>query len=133
MPKRTTATSPGARKVMKNTAFESTVASWLMWDGWQVFLPMLDHGHKTDILISDGPNYYRVQIKTVDDGLGEDQVVENRWAGSHCDVVVYFARGSTWAYVAPAFEEKKRRLNHETHIRFSKSSKNEFLKAFHKL
>jgi hypothetical protein len=43
---------------MKNMAFESTVVSWLMHDGWQVFLPILDHGHKTDILISDGPHYH---------------------------------------------------------------------------
>jgi hypothetical protein len=35
-------------------------------DGLQVFLPLLDHGHKTDLLVSDGPNDYRIQIKTIE-------------------------------------------------------------------
>ncbi len=48
-----------------------------MQDGWQVFVPMLDHGNKTDILISDGPNYYRIQVKTVDSS-GEDHIIENK-------------------------------------------------------
>jgi hypothetical protein len=37
-----------------------------MEDGWQVFVPLLDHGHKTDLLVSDEPNYYRIQIKTIE-------------------------------------------------------------------
>ena len=131
MPKRTTQILPGTHKVMKHTAFESMVVSWLMQDGWQVFVPMLDHGHKTDILISDGPHYHRIQIKTVE-ASGEKHVVQNLWKDSHCDVVVFFARNSTWGYVAPAFKEQNRSLNHEGHQRFEQSKK-EFLKAFHKL
>lgn len=131
MPKRLTQTKPGAHKVMKNMAFESTVVSWLMHDGWQVFLPILDHGHKTDILISDGPNYHRVQIKTVE-AMSEDQVVRNMWGDSNCDVVVFFARNSNWGYVTPAFKEPERPLNHESHQRFEQN-KNAFLKAFHKV
>lgn len=131
MPKRTTQTKPGTHKVMKHTAFESMVVSWLMQDGWQVFLPMLDHGHKTDILISDGPNYHRIQIKTVE-ATGEKHLMKNMWRDSDCDVVVFFARNSTWGYVAPAFKEEERALNHDGHQRFEQSKK-EFLKAFHKL
>lgn len=116
---------------MKNMAFESTVVSWLMQDGWQVFLPMLDHGHKTDILIFDGPNFHRIQIKTLE-ATGEKHVVQNQWRDSHCDVVVYFARNSTWGYIAPAFSEEKRPLNHEGHQRFIQDKKS-FLKAFHLL
>ncbi len=93
MPRRATQTKPGTHKVMKNTAYESMVVSWLMQDGWQVFLPMLDHGHKTDILISDGPHYYRIQIKTLE-ASGEKHVVQNLWKDSHCNVVVFFARNS---------------------------------------
>jgi hypothetical protein len=59
MPRRMTQTKAEAHQTMKNVSFESQVVTWLMQDGWQVFLPLLDHGHKTDILISDGPNYYR--------------------------------------------------------------------------
>ena len=69
MPRRLTKTKPGTHQALKNTAYEIRLVSWLMHDGWQVFLPILDHGHSTDILISDGPNYYRIQVKTV--GVGD--------------------------------------------------------------
>ena len=131
MPTRRTQTAIGAHKALKPTAFESMVVSWLMQDGWQVFLPMLDHGHKTDILISDGPHFHRIQIKTIE-ASSEKHLVKNLWNDSHCNVVVYFARNSNWGYVAPAFKEVERPLNHESHRRFTQS-KNDFLKAFHKL
>ena len=66
MPRRMTTTKDGTHQVLKNSSFESLVVSWLMQDGWQVFVPILDNGHKTDILISDGPNYHRIQVKTVE-------------------------------------------------------------------
>lgn len=28
-------------------------------------MPMIDHGMKTDVLIADGNNFYRIQIKSV--------------------------------------------------------------------
>jgi len=115
---------------MKNTAYESMVVSWLMQDGWQVFLPILDHGHQTDILISDGPNFFRLQIKTVE-ASGDDHVVENRWGGSNVDLVIFFARNSNWGVITPAFAEKRRKLNHETHSKFNQTTK-DFLKEFHK-
>lgn len=131
MPRRMTSTKSGTHQVLKNSSFESMVISWLMQDGWQVFIPILDNGHQTDILISDGPNYHRIQIKTVE-ASGEDHVVENRWKESNVDVVVFFARNSTWGYVMPAFTENKSKLNNAGHQRFN-STKKEFLKAFHKL
>lgn len=131
MPRRITQTKRATHIVMKQTAYESTVISWLMKDGWQVFTPIIDHGHKTDILISDGPNFHRIQLKTVE-ASGENHIVTNRWKDSHCDVVVFFARNSTWGYVAPAFVEEERPLNHQSHQRFEQNAK-EFLKAFHKL
>ena len=131
MPRRMTSTKNGTHQNLKNSSFESMVISWLMQDGWQVFTPVLDNGHQTDILISDGPNYHRIQIKTVE-ASGEDHVVENRWKDSNVDVVVFFARNSTWGYIAPAFKQNKSKLNAEGHQRFNQT-KNEFLKAFHKL
>lgn len=131
MPTRKTATKKGTHAILKNAAFESRVISWLMQDGWEVFTPMLDNGHQTDILISDGPNYHRIQVKTVE-AKGEDHKVDNRWKDSHVDVVVFFARNSTWGYVMPAFKVNARRLNYEGHQRFDQNKK-DFLKAFHKL
>ena len=130
MPSRTTQTLSGTHQALKNTSFEITVASWLMNDGWQVFQPLLDHGHQTDILISDGPNFYRIQVKTVE-ASGGDHKVPCQWS-NNIDCVVYFARNSNWGYVAPAFESRCRRLNHPEHVRFDQD-KNSFLKAFHKL
>ena len=126
-----TATKAGTHKALKNISFESMVISWLMQDGWQVFTPILDNGHQTDILISDGPNYHRVQVKTVE-ASGENHVVENSWKDSNVDVVIYFARNSTWGYITPAFSQNKRKLNHDAHQRFNQTKK-EFLKAFHTL
>lgn len=131
MPRRLTATKTGARNAMKNVSFEQMVVSWLMQDGWQVFTPILDHGHKTDLLISDGPNYHRIQVKTFDN-TAKNQVVENRWEDSNIDVVIYFARNSNWGFVGPAFKEKKRRIDHPENHRFQRN-KTEFLKAFHKV
>lgn len=131
MPRRLTKTKSQTHQTMKNTSFESMVVSWLMQDGWQVFLPVLDHGHQTDILISDGPNYFRVQVKTVD-ASGDEHEVHSQWDNSNVDCVVFFARNSNWGYVTPAFTEKKRKLNHEGHRKFEQSKKG-FLKSFHKL
>ncbi|WP_417534954.1 hypothetical protein [Marinobacterium stanieri] len=131
MPRRLTQTKPGTHQAMKNTSYESMVVSWLMQDGWQVFLPILDHGHQTDILISDGPSYYRIQVKTVE-ASGEDHVVHNAWKGSNVDVVVYFARNSNWGVVAPAFEDETRPLNHPEHRKLTQDRK-EFLREFHQL
>lgn len=107
MPRRMTQTKTGTHQALKNTSFESMVVSWLMQDGWQVFIPILDHGHQTDILISDGPSYYRIQVKTVN-ATGDDHIVQNCWENSCVDVVVYFARNSNWGVIAPGFKEKER-------------------------
>ncbi len=93
---------------------------------------MLDNGHKTDILIMDGPRSHRIQIKTVE-ALGDDHEVINMWEGSFVKIVIYFARNSNWGYIAPAFKVKKRRINHETHLKFDTESRTSFLKAFHKI
>ncbi len=117
---------------MKNCSYESIVVSWLMQDGWQVFLPVLDHGHQTDILISDGPNYFRIQVKTVQ-ATGNDHIIENQWKDSNVDVVAYFARNSDWGFICPAFTEKKKALNAEGHRKFNSKDKKSFLREFHLL
>ena len=126
-----TQTNPGTHQVLKNSSFESRVISWLMQDGWQIFTPVLDNGHQTDMLISDGPNYYRIQVKTID-AKSDDQYVENRWKDSNVDCVIFFARNSNWGYVAPAFTQNRRKLNADGHVKFQQN-KNDFLKSFHKV
>jgi hypothetical protein len=131
MPIRKTKTAEGTHQALKNTSFESRVVSWLMQDGWQVFLPVLDHGHQTDVLISDGPNYYRIQVKTLE-ASGEDHIVCNQWKDSNVDVVIFFARNSNWGSVTPAFSEEKLPLNSKGQRKF-KISKKDFLKEFHQI
>lgn len=131
MPRRMTATKAGTRQALQNVSYESEICAWLMQDGWQVFTPVLDNGHSTDLLVSDGPSYYRIQVKTVD-GKSEDQFIYNRWKDSEVDVVIVCARNSNWGYVLPAFAPNKRKLNHKGHMKFV-HNKNAFLKAFHKV
>ena len=131
MPRRKTHTKPGTAQVLKNSSFESLVVSWLMQDGWQVFMPILDNAHQTDLLISDGPNYYRIQIKTVD-ATNESHIIENRWKDADLGCVICFARNSNWGYIMPAFTQNRRKLNAEGHAKFQQN-KNSFLKAFHTL
>ena len=131
MPRRMTVTKEGTRKAMKNVSFESQVAGWLMQDGWQVFTPLLDNGHSTDLLVSDGPHFYRIQVKTIE-ASSEDQYLINKWKESDLDVVIVFARNSNWGYVLPAFTTNRRKLKSEGHERFQ-NTKKDFLKAFHKL
>jgi len=131
MPRRSTQTLANTHQVLKNVSFENMAACWLMQDGWQVFTPSLDHGHKTDLLISDGPKFYRIQVKTFA-SKGKDYSVQNSWTNSLVDFLIFFARNGDWGVVAPAFEESSRRLLHETHRKFRRT-KNDFLKQFHQI
>ena len=80
----------------------------------------------------EGVDYFRIQIKTVE-ASGEDHLVENKWEDSNVNYVIYFARNSTWGYIAPAFDDKKRPLNHREHARFETNSRTQFLKELHKI
>lgn len=130
MPRRKFAINEGMKQNLLNCSFENLVVTWLMQDGWQVFTPILDHGHRTDVLISDGEQYFRLQVKTVDGAKGKKQEVENRWQNCKIDFVIYFARNGEWGYIAPAFNEKKKMLNAPEHKGFL-LKKSEFLTAFH--
>lgn len=131
MPVRKMATKQGTHNVLKNISFESRVISWLLHDGWQIFTPLIDNGHQTDILISDGLHFHRIQVKTID-GADPNGWIENRWKGSQVNVVVVFARNSNWGYVMKAFSTNRSRLNAPGHQRFLQN-RGEFLKAFHKI
>ena len=130
MPRRLTQTPVKTHSTMKNVAFESQVVPWLMHDGWQVFIPVLDNWHKTDILISDGEQYFRIQIKTLSAEKGKKAEIDNCWGDSKIDYVIYFAREGEWGYILPAFSENKRILNHEEH-KFFELKRKDFLTAFH--
>jgi len=132
MPRRSTVIKEETHRHLKNLAFENKVISWLMSDGWEVYGPVVDNGHKTDILISDGEHYYRIQIKTVEINSEDSQVVENKWGEKKIHVVVYFARNSNFGYVLEPFKGQTKKLNSKDHIRFDQN-KNSFLKAFHQL
>lgn len=130
MPRRLHPIPDGMKQNLLNTSFENQAITWLMQDGWQVFTPILDHSHKTDILISDGERYFRIQIKTIDASKGKEQEVCNCWSNVHIDIVIYFARNGEWGYVVPAFSEAKKNLNAPEHKMFL-LRKTDFLTAFH--
>ncbi|AMK78756.1 MULTISPECIES: group I intron-associated PD-(D/E)XK endonuclease [Methylomonas] len=114
----------------KQLSYEYLVAAWLTSDGWEVSKPAVDHGNKTDLLVSDGTTYFRIQVKTVESS-SEKIIVENKWKGAEIHYVIYFSRSRDWGYIAPAFEEDRKRLDAPEHIRFHYHPKN-FLKAFSK-
>ena len=102
-----------------------------MNDGWEVYAPMLDHGHKTDLLISDGPNFHRLQVKTFT-STRDNQHIQNCWQGSNVDYLILFARNGGWGILAPAFQCQSRKLLHETHRKFQ-ATKRDFLRQFHQI
>ena len=129
MPKRTTGLTEQNKRLQKNHAYEFQVATWLMQDGWQVFMPLLDAAHAVDLIVSDGPKTYRLQVKSVA-SQEEDIYVLNKWKDRHIDYVVYFAQASNWGYVCPAFSTNRKKLNDPGHQKFQQTPK-DFLKAFH--
>jgi hypothetical protein len=129
MPKRINGLTQANARLHKNHSYELQVAAWLMNGGWQVFIPLLDAAHGVDLIASDGPNSYRLQIKSFE-SQEVDRHVQNEWKGKHIDFVIYFAQRSNWGYVCPAFPTSRKRLDDPTHKRFQQNQK-EFLAAFH--
>lgn len=119
--------SPQAAKHYKSISYETMLASWLLQDGWDVFMPMIDHGLKTDVLISDGDYYYRIQVKSLESS-DESTLVQDQWHGANIDYVVYFSRCASWGFIAKPFKGK-RAVNHREHIRFHQEPTN-FAKSF---
>lgn len=115
----------------KQLSFENLVTAWLMSDGWEVLIPAIDHGKKTDLVIADDSSFYRIQVKSIESS-DEASIVENKWKGSKIDYVIYFSRNAEWGYITPAFQECRKKLNSVGHIRFHKHPTN-FLKAFKKI
>jgi hypothetical protein len=131
MPKRTTPHVRGTKQYYQNCSFELLCAHWFSKTGWQVFTPIFDHGHQTDLLVSDGPRYFRVQVKTFEVG-SEELVIDNKWKGSDVHYVAVFARNSSWGWIFPAFEQDKRKLKDVGGYKFQLKH-DSFMKAFHSL
>lgn len=131
MPVKNTCINDYALAAHKQLSFENLVTAWLMSDGWEVLIPAIDHGKKTDLVVADDNSYYRIQVKSIESG-DESSMVENKWEGSQIDYVIYFTRNGEWGYITPAFHEPRKRLNSVGHIRFHKHPTN-FLKAFKKI
>jgi hypothetical protein len=115
----------------KHISYETLAASWLTEDGWEVFMPLVDHDKKTDLLIADDTSFYRIQIKAIN-SIKEDFYVENRWKGKDIDYVIYFSMQGNWGYVTKPFKSDGEKLNAKEHIRFHQHPTN-FLKAFNKI
>lgn len=115
----------------KQLSYENLVTAWLMSDGWEVLIPAIDHGKKTDLVAADDSNFYRIQVKSINSD-DESIKVENKWKGVEIDYVIYFSRVGEWGYITPPFKECRKHLNASGHIRFHTHPTN-FLKAFRKI
>jgi hypothetical protein len=60
---------------------------------------------KTDLLVSDGNNFYRIQVKTIE-SHDESHVVENKWGRTKIDYVIYFSREDNWDYILKPFSSE---------------------------
>lgn len=128
MPIRNYPINESALAIHKHISREHQVATWLMSDGWEVLIPMLDHGMKTDLVAADDNHFYRIQIKCLDTADETIQVI-NQWKNNKIDFVIYFSLKHHWGYIARAFPQKKKKLNSPDHIKFFQNPTN-FLKAF---
>jgi len=128
MSKKITNHSIPAKQFYKNVSFETLVASWFTNDGWEVFLPMIDHDMKTEFLVFNDGQFLRIQVKTVDTN-DEGCCVENKWGDIDIDYVIYFSKIDNWGYITKPFKQKRRRLNSGDHIRFHQHAK-PFIRAF---
>ncbi len=131
MPVRNAEIKPTTLAAHKQLSFESLLAAWLLGDGWEVLVPVIDHGKKTDLVVADDNRYFRIQVKSLNTA-DETAVVENKWHGAKIDYVVYFSVPGEWGYICPAFDEERRPLRSPDHVRFHKHPTN-FLKAFRKI
>lgn len=130
MPIKKIPTTPETALFFKTTSYETLAASWLQGDDWEVFMPLTDHGSKTDLVISDGQQFYRLQVKTLKTN-DENTVVEAQWPKDKIDYVLYFSRAGDWGYITRPFQGRVR-LNNKGHIRFHQAPKN-FNSAFAKI
>ncbi|TVO75889.1 group I intron-associated PD-(D/E)XK endonuclease [Sedimenticola selenatireducens] len=115
----------------KSVSYETLATSWLTSDGWEVLLPVIDHGKKTDLVVADDLNYYRIQIKSLETN-NEEVVVSNMWGDVAIDFIIYFSKTGNWGYIIRPFRENSKKLNAKGHIRFHQHPVN-FLKAFKKI
>jgi len=115
----------------KHISYETLAASWFTEDGWEVFMPMVDYGKKTDLLVADDTNFYRIQVKAIN-SIDEDIYVENKWKGEDIDYVLFFSMQGNWGYIAKPFQTNRAKLNSKEHIRFYQHLTN-FTKAFKKI
>ncbi|MEZ9420749.1 hypothetical protein BCT04_01395 [Vibrio breoganii] len=129
MPVKTLQTSTETKKHYKSISYETLLASWLLQDSWEVFMPMIDHGMKTDVLVSDGIKFYRIQVKSLN-CIDENTIVSEQWQDVEIDFVIYFSRCANWGYIAPPFKGR-RPVNHSQHVRFHQHPEN-FRKAFNR-
>ncbi|WNC67937.1 group I intron-associated PD-(D/E)XK endonuclease [Thalassotalea nanhaiensis] len=115
----------------KHISYETLAASWLTEDGWEVFMPLVDHDKKTDLLIADDTSFYRIQVKALN-SMDEDIDVENKWQDKIIDYVIYFSMQGSWGYIVKPFTTNKAKLQSKGHIRFHQHPSN-FLKAFKRI
>jgi hypothetical protein len=49
----------------KQLSYEQLLSAWLLSDGWEVLIPVIDHGKKTDLVVADDESFYRIQVKSI--------------------------------------------------------------------
>lgn len=133
MPRKTSDLASEQQRHYQSHSFEQYAVSLFMNDSWEVLVPALDHGRKTDLVISDGHVFYRIQVKSLDTA-DESTWVYNQWkkTDTKIDYVIYFSRRSLWGYIIKPFTGNRKRLNEAGGLRFHQNQKH-FSQAFAKI
>lgn len=133
MPIKSSALRSEHHRQYTNISFEQYAARLFLADGWEVFNPVVDHGRKTDLLVSDGQIFYRIQVKSLET-TDESVTVRNMWRTSDTkvDFVIYFSKPGNWGYIIKPFTSRLKRLNHADGVRFHQHEKS-FAQAFAKI
>ncbi|MCU7805990.1 MAG: hypothetical protein KZQ96_22670 [Candidatus Thiodiazotropha sp. (ex Lucinoma borealis)] len=123
MPRMNTVPSLTTKFHFKSISYETLAASWFTSAGWEVLMPIIDHGKKTDLVVADDSNYYRIQIKSLETN-DEGVFINNMWDDANINYIIYFSRIGNWGYIVHPFNQKRKRLNSPGHIRFHQHPKN---------
>jgi hypothetical protein len=95
--------APGvAKRTYLRHGYEKIIAGILLRDGWQVFLPLLDDSHATDIIFSDGSRYFRLQVKTTERKKMSGRLrIPTITAFAPVNYIIVVSVTSDWGFVIP--------------------------------
>jgi hypothetical protein len=125
---------PGvSKRTYLRHGYEKVVSGLLLRDGWQVFLPQLDDSHATDMIVSDGADYHRIQVKTTERNRRVGSIRVGSSSGfAPPNIIIVISVTSDWGLVFPrgAAASGSLSLSSGAAAQFQWQKPKSFIKAF---